>query len=61
MQQAKRISTAPTRGYEETALVRAEQQLAEAQRKLTAVRRWATSGAWVESGSDGLYAALGET
>jgi hypothetical protein len=61
MQQAKRVSTAPTRGYEqETALARAERELAEARAKLEQVTAWAKSGEWRESGSDGLFAILEE-
>ena len=60
MIQARRSAAAPTRRYEDSALVRAEQELEAARRQIAAVRRWAVSGEWAESGSDGLYAALEE-
>lgn len=61
MYQAPRKSSAPTRSYEETALVRAEQeQLAAVKDQLAQVRAWADSEGWKEGGSDGLFAILAD-
>lgn len=58
MYQAPRKAQSPTRSYEETALVRAEQELAAAKSKLAQVRQWADSAAWQDSGTDQLFAIL---